>query len=434
MSEEKLLKSLWSLVAQILELFCFLLLEHSTVDQSLRSSIHETINEDDDNADDEKSNETDDKTNGIPRLSSSSQNSSKIFVIDCVEKLIKYCQNSSLGKLHFDFISAEEYCRNHSKNDFLVFHLSELVTFSLVSCRSNNDTLRSSGLRLLKDILRKFSEPKQTMEMNPHRLLEDYQIQISAALRPLFTRETLPELTAEACDLCRLWIAEGVGDDHQDLRRAHQLLISSLEKLTRIQNQQKIADEHSTTMENLAILKLWADVYHLSTDRADSNLKLFNLIQPELDILIYHWLAAFTDYALLNLPNEFNCRNRIEPNGNFYSAQSDVETVKKLYQNTWFSYLRAITKWLVDNQNTSQLFGSHRKFSSQSRQDILLNKFLSLTLTDKLRIIPENKDDLFQILLGSSVCYSRLWIQLEYLFFLFLRFLLSCAFDRRTDR
>ena len=55
--------------------------------------------------------------------------------------------------------------------------------------------------------------------------------QIGAALRPAFSPETSPNVTAFACQVAGTWLCSGVARDLNDLRRVHQLLASSLDKL-----------------------------------------------------------------------------------------------------------------------------------------------------------------------------------------------------------
>ena len=55
--------------------------------------------------------------------------------------------------------------------------------------------------------------------------------QVGAALRPAFSPDTPSDVTAAACEVCSKWIGSGVARDLNDLRRVHQLLVSSLAKL-----------------------------------------------------------------------------------------------------------------------------------------------------------------------------------------------------------
>lgn len=84
--------------------------------------------------------------------------------------------------------------------------------------------------------------------------------QVSAALRPAFSPETPSDVTAAACDVCSTWIGSGVARDLNDLRRVHQLLVSSLGKLNAGKSQCALYNESASTMEKLAVLRAWAEV------------------------------------------------------------------------------------------------------------------------------------------------------------------------------
>lgn len=156
--------------------------------------------------------------------------------------------------------------------------------------------------------------------------------QVSAALRPQFSLETSAHVTAKACHVCSRWISSGIARDLNDLRRVHQLLVSSLQKLSgkqssengvsssensgqqfsmqnTVSNDQLIYSELSLTIEKLAVLRGWAEVYIVakhkssSLDKRDNTNTLLALVQPELAVLSYHWYVALKDYAFLCLPN-----------------------------------------------------------------------------------------------------------------------------------
>jgi HEAT repeat-containing protein 5 len=177
-------------------------------------------------------------------------------------------------------------------------------------------------------------------------LLEQFQAQVGAALRPAFAPETPSNVTAMACEVCSAWIGSGVARDLNDLRRVHQLLVSSLSKLHTKTNSTQLYNESMATLEKLSILKAWAQVYivamvgngtapasvilkkltnsnNLSTTAAmnlgaDTDFaagddgdfgdfesrgeSLLSLVQPEMVNLSKHWLAALKDHALLSLP------------------------------------------------------------------------------------------------------------------------------------
>lgn len=131
--------------------------------------------------------------------------------------------------------------------------------------------------------------------------MEQYQAQVAAALRPAFSfsftvepdsgplKSTIgsqpsPELTAIACQVCSMWIGSGVARDPNDLQRVHELLRRAFDKLElahfrpclepvsrnssitvrgllQSNSTTQLYSEDAVTMEQLAVLRSWADVY-----------------------------------------------------------------------------------------------------------------------------------------------------------------------------
>lgn len=61
--------------------------------------------------------------------------------------------------------------------------------------------------------------------------------------------------------VCSTWIGSGVVSDLNDLRRVHNLLVSSLDKVQAGKGSpSQLYSESATTMEKLAVLKAWAEV------------------------------------------------------------------------------------------------------------------------------------------------------------------------------
>lgn len=54
-------------------------------------------------------------------------------------------------------------------------------------------------------------------------ILEQFQAQVGAALRPAFETHTPSHVTAAACQVCSTWIGSAVARDLNDLRRVHQV-------------------------------------------------------------------------------------------------------------------------------------------------------------------------------------------------------------------
>ena len=71
-------------------------------------------------------------------------------------------------------------------------------------------------------IIEKFGDTPEP-EFPGHVILEQYQAQVGAALRPAFASDTASHVTAAACNVCSAWIGSGVARDLGDLRRVYQV-------------------------------------------------------------------------------------------------------------------------------------------------------------------------------------------------------------------
>ncbi|NXO43796.1 HTR5A protein, partial [Locustella ochotensis] len=301
--------------------------------------------------------------------------STRVFAAECVCKIISQCENA--GSAHFDITLAQERKQRDSRDDFLVLHLADLVRMAFMAATDHSDQLRLSGLQMLQIIVRKFAAVPEP-EFPGHVILEQYQANVGAALRPAFAPETPPDVTAKACQASvesqksfSAWIASGVVSDLNDLRRVHQLLVSSLLKVQagkEAQNQQY--NESASTMEVLAVLKAWAEVYIVAVEKqkmqSDTHkhcLKIANsseesyrdvtfsasglldLVQADLGTLSKLWLAALQDFALLTLPPEYASQLPVE-GGTFYTAET-IENARPHYYNSWALILYATALWLT---------------------------------------------------------------------------------------
>ncbi|KAJ7344920.1 hypothetical protein JRQ81_000870 [Phrynocephalus forsythii] len=191
--------------------------------------------------------------------------STRVFAAECVCKIIDQCENAD--STHFDLALAQEMKQRDSRDDFLVLHLADLIRMAFMAATDHSDQLRLSGLQLLLVLVQKFATVPEP-EFPGHLILEQYQANVGAALRPAFTPETPPNVTAKACQVCSVWIASGVVSDLHDLQRVHQLLVRSLTKVQAGKEaHNQLYNEGTTTMEILAVLKAWAEVYIAAVQR-----------------------------------------------------------------------------------------------------------------------------------------------------------------------
>ncbi|XP_036114838.1 HEAT repeat-containing protein 5A isoform X4 [Molossus molossus] len=315
-----------------------------------------------------------DKGDDVPVLTTRSDDKShlftnprwttRVFAAECVCRIINQCENAHSA--HFDIALAQEMKKKDSRNDFLVLHLADLIRMAFMAATDHSDQLRLSGLETLLIVIRGFATIPEP-EFPGHVILEQYQANVGAALRPAFTSETPPDVTAKACQVCSAWIASGVVSDLNDLRRVHHLLVSSLTKIQAGKEAlSHLYNESASTMEILAVLKAWAEVYIIAVERhkhhkeplktttcseesvrngSYSSHGLLDLVHTDLGTLSRLWLAALQDFALLTLPSEFASQLPIE-GGAFYTAETS-ENAKLHYNNSWALILHATALWLT---------------------------------------------------------------------------------------
>uniref|UniRef100_A0A673BUG6 HEAT repeat-containing protein 5A n=1 Tax=Sphaeramia orbicularis TaxID=375764 RepID=A0A673BUG6_9TELE len=276
------------------------------------------------------------------------------FAMECVCRIIAQCE--SADPAHFDMTLAQER-RLHESTDFLVLHLGDLVRMAFMAATDHSDQLRLAGLQTLLVVIRRFSDVPEP-EFPGHVILEQYQANVGAALRPAFSADAPPDVTSKACQVCSAWIASGVVSDIRDLRRVHQLLASSLVKVQSGRDGSvQLYNEAAATMETLSVLKAWAEVGSYRTDAETQSPKplqrqfslsggagLLKLVQSDLSTLSCLWLSALQDYALLTLPPEY-APQLPAAGGSFYTAET-VNQSRGHYASSWAPILHATALWL----------------------------------------------------------------------------------------
>uniref|UniRef100_A0A8C3CYU4 HEAT repeat-containing protein 5B n=1 Tax=Cairina moschata TaxID=8855 RepID=A0A8C3CYU4_CAIMO len=351
----------------------------------------------------------------------------RVFAADCLCRVIILCENAN--KAHFDLALARSARLKNPKNDFLVLHLSDLIRMAFMAATDHSNQLRMAGLQALEDIIKKFASVPEP-EFPGHVILEQYQANVGAALRPAFSQDTPSDITAKACQVCSAWIGSGVVSDLNDLRRVHNLLVSSLDKVQAGKgSSSQLYRESATTMEKLAVLKAWAEVYIVamkikkeaetkpkcvskSTEEDEDDFgtvdelppdSLITLVQPELPALSRLWLAALKDYALLTLPAEF--ATQLPPDGGAFYTPETIDTARLHYRNSWAPILHAVALWLNStgfNASESVEETAAAIPNSQKRAtSIMLNQTPGTPPTTKS--LPEMNRDRMHLILGVSI-------------------------------
>ena len=288
----------------------------------------------------------------------------RVFATQTLCRVINSCENASNSVIHFNLAAAKERrSLSGGKEDFLVLHLSDLVRMAFMAATSDSDSLRMEGLKALQLIIDKFSKVPEP-EFPGHVILEQYQAQVGAALRPAFSADTPSHVTAMACQVCSAWIGSGVARDLNDLHRVNQLLVSSLAKLEK-DSSFRLYNESASTIEKLAILKAWAEVYvvamaqnaknseiskednELDLDSESTREGLLAFVAPQLPSLSKYWLSALKDHALLTLPTEFS--SQLPHDGGVFYTSDTIEIARPRYRASWPPILHAAAVWLCTN-------------------------------------------------------------------------------------
>uniref|UniRef100_A0A665WI15 HEAT repeat-containing protein 5B n=1 Tax=Echeneis naucrates TaxID=173247 RepID=A0A665WI15_ECHNA len=330
----------------------------------------------------------------------------RVFAADCLCRIILLCENAD--KTHFDLAFLSIQCKHSLKRDLLVLHLSDLIRMAFMAATDHSNQLRMAGLQALEDIIKKFASVPEP-EFPGHVILEQYQANVGAALRPAFSPDTPSDITAKACQVCSTWIGSGVVSDLNDLRRVHNLLVSSLDKVQAGKgSSSQLYSESATTMEKLAVLKAWAEVRLKTQSPNDLGAdvlppdSLITLVQPELPSLSRLWLAMLRDYALLTLPAEFSSQLPSE-GGAFYTPET-IDTARLHYRSSWAPVLHAVALWL-----SSTGFGADEEKEEASSAP---SKVPSLPQgsPSTIKTFEESVKDRMHLMLGVSIeflCFPR---------------------------
>eukprot|EP00912_Choanoflagellata_sp_UC4_P001904 UC4_evm4s1221 len=258
---------------------------------------------------------------------------SKVFAVVLVDNVISTCsQDSERASIHLTAT-----VEGKKVDDNLANHLGELVRTAFMAGTSDVNELRQAGLRLLNNVISVFSK-SQDPEMPGHFLLEQFQAQVTSALRPAFGDTTSPIVKATACDVLSGWIGSGISRDPIFVKRMGKILLTLLDTMD--QPPDAAYNEAITTMLRLAVLSAWAKLYCIQPDNSNEN-HLTPLISPVLSNLREKWENVMKDCALLDLSVDYG--EQIKGRGCFFS-DSTRQGVKAFYDNCFPSIIHACCK------------------------------------------------------------------------------------------
>ena len=150
-------------------------------------------------------------------------------------------------------------------------------------------------------------------------MLEQYQAQVTSAMRPAFDASTPPDVTAIAVKVIASWICSGVNRKIGDLKRVKTLLVDRLETIKSAPD--PAYNERATTMLRIALLTSWGRIAAAGKEKGGFEY-LTEIVAPVAGALTGHWQDALRDYALMSLPPEY--RNQVPGQGAFYYPGTTV--------------------------------------------------------------------------------------------------------------
>lgn len=240
----------------------------------------------------------------------------------------------------------------------LVRHLPDLVRLSFVAATSPYDELKMQGLEMFRVLVERFATYEE-IEFPGHSILEQYKTQILSAVKPAFNLDAPPYITAIACQICSLWICQGLEKDLVDIKRTYQLMLLSIVKLEgqSVNQHSKLYTESELEQERVDILGAWAQLYISSKEAELSELqhgKISKLSRPEctnlnelvrshIGTLVDKWWEGMKDYALLIMPSP-KLIGTSHDNENVYTR----EVALRLFSPTWPKLVLALTIWLCN--------------------------------------------------------------------------------------
>jgi Laa1/Sip1/HEATR5 HEAT repeat region len=236
----------------------------------------------------------------------------------------------------------------------LVTHLGAMISLACKAVNARAPPLRVAGMRLLQRILQVFGETRDPdalpgeidgdggagAERLP-LLLEQYQVQVSSALKSAFANGSPPGLTAAACSALVTY-TRVLRQRASAVRRVLTLLERPLHQLRSLRFE-AFGKQAAATVQ-LALLHAAAEL--LSGDHTAAAVTPW--LRPFLPALRAHWMAALRDYAVISTQPE---EVRRVYAGCFYSfAAATHQQSLAEFQLYWSAWLVASSMLVGDRQ------------------------------------------------------------------------------------
>ena len=256
----------------------------------------------------------------------------KVFAVENVRRVLLQIAAAKPGlvKVHFNLGPARDVRAQGNRTDFVIFRLNELIRIAFNAATSPVDGLHTAGLDCLQEVIERFA-PSEDPDFEEHSIMEQYQAQISAALRPAFAPESSPDILSRGCAVTALYIRSGVISEVADLKRVVQLLTTLLDKFKEEQETRKPVEgltglsPHAHLIVKLAVLTAWAELYVATSSKP----ALMDVVEPYLSTLSKLWVQLLCDFAEIKV-------GKISP--------AVREVVLPFFRDSWVKLLEAISR------------------------------------------------------------------------------------------
>ncbi|OAF65188.1 hypothetical protein A3Q56_07100, partial [Intoshia linei] len=240
-------------------------------------------------------------------------------------------------------------------NNQLIKYLSFFIKIAFIKSESSLK-LKIVALDLLRCIIRVFGDKKE-QEFPDMFVLEQYQAQIGAALRPSFVLTNVaPNIISSASSVCYMWIISHFNKNNNDLTKMFNLMKIGLDNwVDQVANEKNsirisdfslnsISEDNSDCNEwynkihqfnfyvrsstALAILNNWSKMYIYTSERGSNENVLTDLFQYLEDRIKYYCSLFILDYAFIGLNEDIKHTYRSDINSVFYNKMIENKILK----------------------------------------------------------------------------------------------------------
>jgi len=221
----------------------------------------------------------------------------RVFAAEILSNIMEHCVDSGHAA-HFDL----DLCRQEKgdRSQFLVTHLSDLIRCFFIAATDSNTQLVIAGLTSLERLIDLFKNSMDP-DVAGSFLLEQYQANISAALRPAFSSDALPLVSVKASSVAAKWLSSDVASSTNDIQRVYRLMVSSLDSI-RYPRLESHASPKMCQLKDEACIVSWADIYIAAFEQACGGVRfrserelppdgMLNLVSVELTDLKKIWIS-----------------------------------------------------------------------------------------------------------------------------------------------